>query len=274
MANAAGHSSTQAARRNAAGAWATRATVAHARASFPGPRVRSASCPRPHAAQAVTEPSRLGPRPLAFYLGQAAAAPEPATARERFLRGVRAYWAIPIGGGRAAADCCGKRVGAAARLSAATDHRVLVLPSLINRAEVLDLLPERSLLAHLAASGFRPLAARLGRTQGTELQPDAGRSHPWARGRRRWTPCSEVTGQRPVLLGYCLGGLLATAWPRRGSATSPAWRCWRRHGTFHAAPTAARRRPPLAAYGADRHPGLRAGRSAAGLLRASSTRSA
>ena len=91
---------------------------------------------------------RLGPRPLALYLRLAAAGP-PEQA-DRFLRGVRAYWAHPfrrVSPSRPAIWSEG-----AARLIdfGGRGRPILFVPSLINRAEVLDLLPGRSLLAHLA----------------------------------------------------------------------------------------------------------------------------
>jgi polyhydroxyalkanoate synthase len=85
---------------------------------------------------------------------------------------------------------------------------VLVLPSLINRTDVLDLMPERSLLEHLVAAGFRPLLLDWGKPEGTELRLTLaeqihGRAH------AALDVAIALTGQRPVLLGYCLGGLLA-----------------------------------------------------------------
>lgn len=87
---------------------------------------------------------------------------------------------------------------------------VLVIPSLINRAFILDLDADRSLLRHLAASGVRPLLLDWGTPGEVE---------------RRFTltdyiagPLETALGQAtqaargPVtLLGYCMGGTIAVA---------------------------------------------------------------
>ncbi len=150
---------------------------------------------------------RLGPRPLALYLNLATTTAAPAQA-ERFLAGVRAYWAHPYR--RAATPRPVLWQDGAARLLAYGDAGlpVLVLPSLINRAEVLDLLPERSLLAHLAASGFRPLLLDWGVPQGAELGLTLAEQI-LGRAQGALDAAIEAVGQRPVLIGYCLGGLLA-----------------------------------------------------------------
>ena len=82
---------------------------------------------------------------------------------------------------------------------------VLVVPSLVNRAHVLDLLAERSMLRWLAASGIRTLLLDWG----------------WPEQERAWTLTDYVAGRleravewidRPLtLVGYCMGGLLALA---------------------------------------------------------------
>ncbi len=79
----------------------------------------------------------------------------------------------------------------------------VVVPSLINRAYVLDLLPDRSLMRHLAGSGARALLL------------DWGRPGPAEAGfaladyiDRRLLPALGAVG-RPALVGYCMGGALA-----------------------------------------------------------------
>lgn len=92
---------------------------------------------------------------------------------------------------------------------------VLVVPSLVNRAYVLDLTAERSLLRFLAAQGLRPLLLEWDVPDGAErdftlsdvilqrLEPalDAARA---AAGH-------GVAGGPVGLLGYCMGGTLAAA---------------------------------------------------------------
>jgi polyhydroxyalkanoate synthase len=83
---------------------------------------------------------------------------------------------------------------------------VVVVPSLINRATILDLMPGKSLMRYLAAEGMEALLLDWG---------DPGPIE------RRFTLTDYVAGRleralvaigRPVILvGYCMGGLLALA---------------------------------------------------------------
>ena len=87
-----------------------------------------------------------------------------------------------------------------------TGPTVLVVPSLVNRAYVLDLAAERSMLRHWAAGGVRPLLLDWGWPGEAE---------------RRFTLADYCAGRLeramaalpgPVTLaGYCMGGLLALA---------------------------------------------------------------
>jgi polyhydroxyalkanoate synthase subunit PhaC len=94
--------------------------------------------------------------------------------------------------------------------------RVLFVPSLINRAHVLDLLPEASLLRFLAASGVRPLLLDWGWPGEVErgftlTDYVAGRLE-----RALAAAVREAGAGRPILLaGYCMGGLLALAAAQR-----------------------------------------------------------
>lgn len=87
---------------------------------------------------------------------------------------------------------------------------LLVVPSLINRAYILDLAPGQSLLRYLSSQGLRPMLvdwdapAAAERRFGLDdyivkrLEPalDAAR---------------EEAGTAPIVMGYCMGGLLALA---------------------------------------------------------------
>ncbi|MBE9607470.1 alpha/beta hydrolase [Acetobacteraceae bacterium H6797] len=83
---------------------------------------------------------------------------------------------------------------------------VLFVPSLVNRAYVLDLTAERSLLRHLAEEGLRPLLLDWGWPGEEERRLDltsliAGRLER-----------AIAAAPGPVILvGYCMGGLLALA---------------------------------------------------------------
>jgi poly(3-hydroxyalkanoate) synthetase len=88
---------------------------------------------------------------------------------------------------------------------------MLVVPSLVNRAYVLDLLPDHSMMRFLAAGGIRPLLLDWGfpdeAERGFSLSDYiAGRLD------RALQAVCALTGGAPVALaGYCMGGLMAVA---------------------------------------------------------------
>jgi polyhydroxyalkanoate synthase len=88
---------------------------------------------------------------------------------------------------------------------------VLLVPSLVNRCYILDLLPQRSLVAFLAASGIRPLLFDWGDIEGEEFGFDLGDFI-----QRRLEPAFDraralAEGRPLALAGYCMGGNLALA---------------------------------------------------------------
>ena len=91
---------------------------------------------------------------------------------------------------------------------AADSVPLLVIPSLINRAYILDLEPERSFLRFLAGEGFRPYLvdwAEPGEAERGFSLDDyiTGRlSH-------ALDAVTRHTSAKPVAIGYCMGGLLA-----------------------------------------------------------------
>lgn len=109
---------------------------------------------------------------------------------------------------------------------------VLVIPSLINRAYILDLAPGQSLLRYLADQGLRPLL----------LDWDAPGAAERGFGLDRYIidrlePAAAVARQAggavPAVLGYCMGGLLALALvarrPELGKALALLATPWRFH---------------------------------------------
>ncbi len=91
---------------------------------------------------------------------------------------------------------------------------VLVVPSLINRAYILDLMPDKSLLRHLAGAGLRPLLVDWRAPGVAERGFDltdyvAGRLEAAAEA------AAGVAGGKLGVLGYCMGGLLAVALAQR-----------------------------------------------------------
>ena len=91
---------------------------------------------------------------------------------------------------------------------------VLFVPSLINRAYVLDLAEGNSMLRWLAGQGVRPLLLDWGWPEETERRFSmtdyvAGRLE------RAMIAALQVAGRPPVLAGYCMGGTLAVAAAQR-----------------------------------------------------------
>ncbi|MBR0666015.1 alpha/beta fold hydrolase [Roseomonas hellenica] len=82
---------------------------------------------------------------------------------------------------------------------------VLFVPSLVNRATVLDLSPERSMLRHLAGTGMRPLLLDWG------WPGEQERRFALADYIARLDRALAALPGPLVLAGYCMGGLLALA---------------------------------------------------------------
>ncbi len=161
---------------------------------------------------------RVGPRPLALHLANArlawaGPAADPASQLElrSFFQGLQAYWRHPYRRGPESARVvwsCGS--GRVLDYGPDGGMPLLVVPSLINRAYILDLLPDRSLLRHLSGAGFRVLLFDWGEpgprerrlTLSDAIVARLGGALAWLR---------RQNAPRPLLLGYCMGGLLALA---------------------------------------------------------------
>ena len=94
---------------------------------------------------------------------------------------------------------------------------VLVIPSLINRYYILDLRSDQSFLRYLEGCGFRPFvvdwdAPGPGEARFTLTDYVAGRLD------QVLDAVRAITGKPPVVLGYCMGGLLALALATRRQA--------------------------------------------------------
>jgi polyhydroxyalkanoate synthase subunit PhaC len=161
---------------------------------------------RPAAAGLAAELEAAPPGELAEELARAASGRLSA-----FLRGVRLYRAHPWH--RELEEPPVVWRSGAARL---LDYRpeggppILVVPSLVNRAYILDLAEDNSLLRHLAAAGLRPLLLDWGAPgpveRGFGLDDYVGGPLSGALAEVR-----RLERRAPVLLGYCMGGLLALA---------------------------------------------------------------
>ena len=91
---------------------------------------------------------------------------------------------------------------------------ILIVPSLINRAYILDLKHDCSFVRWLAGQGYRPFLVDWDGPGPEEAGFDltdyiAGRLD------RALDEVLQVTGRAPHLLGYCMGGLLALALAQR-----------------------------------------------------------
>ncbi|MDO9707828.1 alpha/beta fold hydrolase [Paracraurococcus lichenis] len=109
---------------------------------------------------------------------------------------------------------------------------LLVVPSLVNRAQVLDLLPGGSMLRWLTGQGLRPLLLDWGAPAGPErgftlTDYVAGRLD------RALAAARQAAGGPVVLLGYCMGGMLGLAlaqrravWLRGLALLATPWDFW------------------------------------------------
>jgi len=100
------------------------------------------------------------------------------------------------------------------RPSARGDRTVLFVPSLINRAYILDLAPDSSLLRWLATQGMRPVLLDWGKPGPLErgytlTDYIAGRLDRAVEG------LAQTTRGPLAMVGYCMGGLLAAALAQR-----------------------------------------------------------
>ena len=86
---------------------------------------------------------------------------------------------------------------------------VLVVPSLINRWEVLDLTAEKSLLRAMAAAGLRPYLVDWGTPDDTERRFDT--TAYVARLERALAFIARRARKSPAVMGYCMGGTLTVA---------------------------------------------------------------
>lgn len=152
---------------------------------------------------------------------------ETAAAPERFraaLEGLRRYQEARREPAAAPMPALAEADGAALRDYGGTGPPAVFVPSLINPPSVLDLSPQRSLLRWLAGQGHGVLLVDWGR-------PDTARQKLSVAGHveQILVPLLRTLGDRPALVGYCLGGTMALAaaalTPVHGVATIAApWR--------------------------------------------------
>jgi len=122
------------------------------------------------------------------------------------LAGLRRYQEAPRAAPAAPPAAVAERLGAKVRDYGGSGPPVLFVPSLINPPSILDL-PERSLLRWLAEDGrVRPLLLDWGwEVEARSTLSVAGHVH------EVLLPLIAALGERPALVGYCLGGTMALA---------------------------------------------------------------
>ena len=145
-----------------------------------------------------------GPHPLPIFLAtlQAACADDPARLAAA-LAGLARYQQAPRPVPPPKRPEIA-RIGEVSLRGTPGPRPVVIVPSLINPAHVLDL-PGRSLMAHLESAGLNPLIIDWGDTP--EPLGLASLAN------ERLAPLVEKLGQPVAMLGYCLGGTLALALP-------------------------------------------------------------
>lgn len=159
-----------------------------------------------HAPAPLPSAAHHAPRPLPLFLDMVRrlAQTEPQEAA-RALAGLRAYASAR----RESAEPRDTmiRVGPMEARAAGTQGPiVLLVPSLINPAWIMDLSPDRSLLHWLSRQGFRVILLDWGEPGRNSAGLDlAGHVT------ERLLPAIDAVGEPVHLAGYCLGGVLATA---------------------------------------------------------------
>ncbi len=111
---------------------------------------------------------------------------------------------------------------------------LLVVPSLINRWHILDLMPGRSFVARLAEQGVRSFVMDWG-APGAEERAFTLSDYVGGRLDAALSAARAAVGAPVALLGYCMGGLLATALALRRQEEVPALAAVATPWDFHAA---------------------------------------
>ncbi len=144
-----------------------------------------------------------GPHPLPVFLAMMTrlCADDPARMRA-VLAGLRRYQGAPTAAPRRAYSEIARIGGVSLKDQGGGGPIVVVIPSLINPAHVLDLAPGNSLLAGLAARGLRPVSVDWGETAPLGIEALVA---------DRLVPLIAGLGEPVALAGYCLGGTLALA---------------------------------------------------------------
>lgn len=129
---------------------------------------------------------------------------DPALAR-RALGGLEAYEQAPRPPARADRPAIARVGGATLRDHGGTSAPIVLIPSLINPPEILDLDEDVSLAGALRASGRQVLLLDWGAAAARSDLNVAGHIESLL------LPLVDALGEPPTLIGYCLGGTMAIA---------------------------------------------------------------
>jgi polyhydroxyalkanoate synthase len=110
---------------------------------------------------------------------------------------------------------------------------LLVVPSLVNRAYILDLLPQKSFLQFLSAQGFRPFLMDWDAPSAAE-QNFGLADYITERLLPAYEFITAQSGRPPAILGYCMGGNLALALAQLAVPKPPALALLATPWDFHA----------------------------------------
>jgi polyhydroxyalkanoate synthase subunit PhaC len=181
-------------------------------------------------AEFAGEVARLGPDAVAAALDR-----EIARRAAAFVAGLGAYRQHPYHR-RAVRVPTRWRQGAARLLDYGGEGggpTVVIVPSLINRGTILDLLPERSFVRHLARAGLRPLVLDWGEPGAAERDFSLG-DYITGPLDAAIAAAAELAGGPVAVCGYCMGGLLALALALRRPADTACLMLLATPWDFHA----------------------------------------
>jgi polyhydroxyalkanoate synthase len=136
------------------------------------------------------------------------------------LRGVEAYRVHPYRRQLPDPPVCWREGSArmldyGAGVAGADGTPVLIVPSLVNRSYILDLTEQRSLTRWLAQQGFRPYLIDWGTPDESERSFSLTDYVAGYLKRALDSLLQQTAGRPPVMMGYCMGGLLALALAQR-----------------------------------------------------------
>lgn len=161
---------------------------------------------------------RSGPKPLPFQLGMASIASAglaggtafDGDTLQDFFKGIQKYQQHIYKRNLPPLPCVWQageaRLYRAAPGAGKHPVPIVLIPSLVNRSDILDLVPDRSLLRWLAGQGFDAYLLDWGIPVADPGQEDMTRLL-----QERLIPALEFLQGRCLVLGYCMGGLFSAA---------------------------------------------------------------